>query len=259
IKCAHIEGGEVSGTIDEIFRHCNSKLAYCHFVSSQAAKKRVRLLGEADDSIHVIGSPELDFHAEPSGYDIKDVLSHYQIEQPDFGICILHPVTSETSLMRQQARDLFNALTQSDRYFVVIKPNNDPGSDDINRVIATLDASRFRILPSMRFGRFSELLKKAACIVGNSSAGVREAPFLGVPSLDVGTRQADRATGVSISKANADNAKIIQAFLKTNWHNRFPQQTEFGHGNATVKFIKVLNSKAFWQRSMQKRFDDSIQ
>jgi UDP-N-acetylglucosamine 2-epimerase (hydrolysing) len=256
IKCAHIEGGEVSGTIDEIFRHCNSKLAYCHFVSSHTAKKRVRSLGEAAESIHVIGSPELDFHARPSGYDIQDVLSHYQIEQPDYGICILHPVTSETNLIRQQAHDLFNALTQSGKYFVVIKPNNDPGSDDINSVIATLDASQFRTLPSMRFGRFSELLKNAACIVGNSSAGVREAPFLGVPSLDMGTRQADRATGASISKANADEGKAIEAFLKINWHKRYPQQTEFGHGDATEKFIDVLNSKAFWQRSMQKHFDD---
>jgi UDP-N-acetylglucosamine 2-epimerase (hydrolysing) len=108
----------------------------------------------------------------------------------------------------------------------------------------------------MRFGRFSELLKNAACIVGNSSAGVREAPFLGVPSLDMGTRQADRATGASISKANADEGKAIEAFLKINWHKRYPQQTEFGHGDATEKFIDVLNSKAFWQRSMQKHFDD---
>ena len=127
VKCAHIEGGEVSGTIDEILRHCNSKLAYCHFVSSKTAGRRVQTLGESADSIHVIGSPELDIHAQPSGFMLQDVLDHYEISQSNYGICILHPVTSESDSMGQQAADLFRALTQSDKYFVVIKPNNDPG------------------------------------------------------------------------------------------------------------------------------------
>ncbi len=256
IRCAHIEGGEVSGTIDEIFRHCNSKLAYCHFVSSPTAKKRVRALGEASEAIHVIGSPELDRHAQPSGFCIDAVLQHYQIAQSDFGICILHPVTSETQAMRQQAADLFRALTQSGKYFVVIRPNNDPGAAEIISVIDELPAAQFRIIPSINFGRFSELLKHAACIVGNSSAGVREAPFLGVPSLDVGSRQADRACGDSIVKVAACESEKIADFLQTNWHRRYPQQTEFGQGDATEKFIDILESDAFWQRPMQKSFND---
>ena len=222
IKCAHIEGGEVSGTIDEVFRHCNSKLAYCHFVSSKSAGKRVQALGEAHDSIHIIGSPELDFHAQPSGFTIDEVRAHYQIDPSDYGICILHPVTSETNIMEQQASDLFQALKSSGKYFVVIRPNNDPGSEDIITVIDALPKSQFKVIPSMSFGRFSELLKNAACIVGNSSAGVREAPFLGVPSLDVGSRQSDRAFGVSITKVDAEQQDEIARFLQQNWHNRHP-------------------------------------
>ena len=256
IKCAHIEGGEVSGTIDEIFRHCNSKLAYCHFVSSQTAGKRVQALGEVADSIYVIGSPELDIHAQPSEFLLQDVLDHYEIAQADYGICILHSVTSEVGDMGQQAADLFRALKQSGKYFVVIKPNNDPGSEGILSLIDTLPEAQFKVIPSMRFSRFSELLRNAACILGNSSSGVREAPFLGIPSLDVGSRQTDRAFSASICKLAAEDTVGILEFITTNWFKRYERQGEFGDGNATQKFIDLLKSDAFWQRSMQKKFHD---
>ena len=256
VKCAHIEGGEVSGTIDEILRHCNSKLAYCHFVSSKTAGRRVQTLGESADSIHVIGSPELDIHAQPSGFMLQDVLDHYEISQSDYGICILHPVTSESDSMGQQAADLFRALTQSDKYFVVIKPNNDPGSEGILSVINTLPEAQFKVIPSMRFGRFSELLRNAACILGNSSSGVREAPFLGIPSLDVGSRQTDRAFSASIAKLAAEDTQGILDFIATNWQKRHERQAEFGDGNATQRFVDLLKTEAFWQRSMQKQFHD---
>ena len=256
VKCAHIEGGEVSGTIDEILRHCNSKLAYCHFVSSKTAGRRVQTLGESVDSIHVIGSPELDIHAQPSGFMLQDVLDHYEISQSDYGICILHPVTSESDNMGQQAADLFRTLTQSGKYFVVIKPNNDPGSEGILSVINTLPEAQFKVIPSMRFGRFSELLRNAACILGNSSSGVREAPFLGIPSLDVGSRQTDRAFSASIAKLAAEDTQGILDFIATNWQKRHERQAEFGDGNATQRFVDLLKTEAFWQRSMQKQFHD---
>ena len=256
VKCAHIEGGEVSGTIDEILRHCNSKLAYCHFVSSKTAGRRVQTLGESADSIHVIGSPELDIHEQPSGFMLQDVLDHYEISQSDYGICILHPVTSESDNMGQQAADLLRTLTQSGKYFVVIKPNNDPGSEGILSVINTLPEAQFKVIPSMRFGRFSELLRNAACILGNSSSGVREAPFLGIPSLDVGSRQTDRAFSASIAKLAAEDTQGILDFIATNWQKRHERQAEFGDGNATQRFVDLLKTEAFWQRSMQKQFHD---
>ena len=256
IKCAHIEGGEVSGSIDEIFRHCISKLAYCHFVSSQTAGKRVQALGETAKSVYVIGSPELDIHAQPSGFVLQDVLDHYEIAQSDYGICILHPVTTEAGDMGQQATDLFHALKKSGKYFVVIKPNNDPGSKDILSLINTLPEAQFKVIPSMRFGRFSELLRNAACILGNSSSGVREAPFLGIPSLDVGSRQTDRAFSASISKLAAEDTNGILKFITANWHKRYERQAEFGDGATTQKFVNLIKSKEFWQRSMQKKFHD---
>lgn len=257
IRCAHVEGGEVSGTIDEVFRHCNTKLAYCHFVSSDAAVDRVRRLGEPLSSIYKIGSPELDFHARPSGVTLQQVRDRYDIGFDAYGICTFHPVTSEAETMGAQARDLFGAMMASGRNFVVILPNNDPGSEDIVQVIRDLPRDRFRILPSMRFAHFSELMKNAACIVGNSSAGVREAPFLGVPSLDVGTRQNARSDAPSITSVNAHETDKIAAFLQDEWGRVYANDGQFGQGAAADQFVSILKSDAFWGRGFQKVFQDN--
>ncbi|WP_137701070.1 UDP-N-acetylglucosamine 2-epimerase [Marimonas lutisalis] len=256
IRCAHIEGGEVSGTIDELFRHCNTKLAYCHFVSSQSAARRVMALGEPAEAIHAIGSPELDFHSRASGTTIDAVKAHYAIPFDEFGIATFHPVTSEADTMGAQAAALFGALKASKRPFVVILPNNDPGSEDILKVIRALPKDRFRAIPSMRFAHFSEAMKNAACIVGNSSAGVREAPFLGIPSLDIGTRQNNRSQGASITSCEASDSATITRFLAGEWGKRYPRDAEFGEGNAAQRFVEVMDDPGFWSRSLQKEFHD---
>ncbi len=256
LRSAHVEGGEVSGTIDEVFRHCNSKLATHHFVSSAEAAGRVMALGEPRESIHVIGSPELDFHAQPSGVTLAEVKAHYGIPFDQFGICVFHPVTSEAETMAAQARALYAALAESGRNFVLIAPNNDPGSDEIFRAIDALPKDRFRLIPSMRFAHFSELMKNAACMVGNSSAGVREAPFLGLPSLDIGTRQTNRATAPSLFTATAFDREAIAAFLNTQWGRTQASHTAFGEGRAADRFVQVLRDPAFWSRGLQKQFKD---
>ena len=256
IRSAHIEGGEVSGTIDEIFRHCNSKLASHHFVSSDAAKARVMKLGEPEGKIHVIGSPELDFHSGPSGVTLDDVRARYDLPDGPYGIVVFHPVTSEADTMGQQARDLFGALEASGKTFVVIAPNNDPGSEDIFAVLDGLPKDRFRILPSMRFAHFSELMKNAAAMVGNSSAGVREAPFLGTPSLDVGTRQTNRAEAPSLRSVAAADTDAIAAFLAEEWGKRYARHDAFGQGDAARRFAEIVSDPAFWEGDLQKRFHD---
>jgi UDP-N-acetylglucosamine 2-epimerase (hydrolysing) len=256
IRSAHVEGGEVSGTIDEVFRHCNTKLATHHFVSSADAAARVMALGEPRESIHVIGSPELDFHSRPSGVTISDVKARYGIPFDDYGICVFHPVTSEADTMAEQAGALFGALASSGREFVVIAPNNDPGSEAIFRVIEGLPKDRFRLIPSMRFAHFSELMKNAACMVGNSSAGVREAPFLGVPSLDVGTRQTNRGSSPSITAVQAADRAAIERFLREEWGKPHTPHTAFGEGLAADRFVAVLRDPTFWTRGLQKQFTD---
>lgn len=257
IPCAHVEGGEVSGTIDELYRHCNSKLCRYHFVSSEAAAKRVQSLGEHPDDTFVIGSPELDIHGAPSPVDLVEVRRHYGVDFAEYGIAIFHPVTSERDNMQQQAEALFGALESSGRCFVVISPNNDPGSDGILEVISQLPVDRFRVIPSMRFAYFSELMRHASAIVGNSSLGVREAPFLGVPSLDVGTRQQNRATAPSITQAAATDADAIGRFLDESWGTTFSRSPAFGEGDAGARFVEILSDESFWVRPKQKSFYES--
>jgi UDP-N-acetylglucosamine 2-epimerase (hydrolysing) len=256
IRSAHVEGGEVSGTIDEVFRHCNTKLCTHHFVSSEAAARRVRTLGEPEETIHVIGSPELDLHARPSGVTLDEVRARYAIPFADYGVATFHPVTSEQDTIGRQAADLFGALADSGRHFVVIAPNNDPGSQAIFDVLERLPPDRFRLLPSMRFAHFSELMKNAACMVGNSSAGVREAPFLGLPSLDIGTRQSNRSDAPSVTACAAADRAAILGFLASHWGREAAPHDGFGQGTAAERFVATLARPDFWTLGLQKAFRD---
>jgi UDP-N-acetylglucosamine 2-epimerase (hydrolysing) len=258
IRSAHIEGGEVSGTIDESIRHCNTKLCATHFVSSEDAKARVLSLGEAPERVFNIGSPELDTHAQPSGVSIEEVKARYAIPFDDYGIVIFHPVTSEVDSMGAQAASLFGCLVQSGKHFVVIAPNNDPGTDDIFAVIEALPKDRFRLIPSMRFNYFSELMKNAAVMVGNSSAGVREAPFLGLPSLDVGSRQNNRAQADSIICASAFDQRAITDFVQSHWSHQPPPNDDFGNGQSASQFVAVLQTPDYWLQEQQKSFVENL-
>lgn len=262
IFSAHVEGGEVSGTIDESIRHCNTKLCATHFVSSDSAKARVLALGESPDRIFNIGSPELDTHARPSGVSLEEVKTRYDIPFEEYGIAVFHPVTSERDSIGAQAASLFSVLKASGKNFVVIAPNNDPGTEDIFEVLNLLPRAQFRIIPSMRFHYFSELMKNSAVVVGNSSVGVREAPFLGLPSLDVGTRQQSRAEAKSITICSAFEQEKIKKFLYLMWGKRQGCDTSFGHGKAANLFVQTLQNDEYWGKSLQKGFtkqDEAMQ
>jgi UDP-N-acetylglucosamine 2-epimerase (hydrolysing) len=256
IRSAHVEGGEVSGTIDESIRHCNTKLCATHFVSSESAKARVLALGESPERVFNIGSPELDTHARPSGVSIEEVKARYAIPFDDYGIAVFHPVTSERNTMGAQAASLFDVLEGSGKHFVVIAPNNDPGTEDIFAVLEKLPPERFRLIPSMRFNYFSELMKNAAVMVGNSSAGVREAPFLGLPSLDVGSRQNNRAQADSVTVCSAFDTATIAAFLRSHWAARASTDQAYGQGLASAQFVSVLEQAVYWSQPQQKAFSE---
>lgn len=255
---AHIEGGEVSGTIDELFRHCNSKLCLLHMVSSEKAKKRVLQLGEPEKNIFVIGSPELDIHGNNSGVHIDQVKKRYDIKFDEYGICIFHPVTSEVDTIEQQAKSLFEALNLSGKNFVIILPNNDPGNKIIKKKIYKLDRDRFKILPSMRFNYFSELIKNCGIFVGNSSAGVRELPFLGICSIDIGSRQFRRSDSKSIFQISPYEKNSIIEVINQNWNKRFPKDLAYGVGNASKKFVEILSRDEIWNNPLQKNFRDQL-
>jgi len=259
ILVGHIEGGEVSGTIDEMFRHSISKLAHIHFVSNNNAKKRLKLLGELEDKIFIIGSPDLDLMSS-SLPSIEKVKNRYELRYDSFGIFIFHPVTTSLDTLKQDIDVCCEALVKSKKNYLVIYPNNDPGSEIIIKTIHEKfdNNNNFKIIPSLRFEYFLTCLKNADYIIGNSSCGVREAPFYGLPAINIGMRQENRANSNSIINCNSNINEILSAISKTYTMKREPSY-EFGDGKSAQHFLKVmmsiLDQNIDIQKSISKVYD----
>lgn len=256
ILIAHIEGGEVSGTIDELIRHAVSKLSHLHFVANEQSKKRLIQLGEATNSIYVIGSPDIDIMASKKLPTIEQVKEHYNIDFDEYNILLYHPVTTEVDNLAGQCRNLVDALIASEKNFVVIYPNNDHGSDIILNEYLRFDGNeKFKVFPSMRFEYFLTLMKCSNSMVGNSSAGVREAPFYGVPTINLGSRQKNRSLADTIINTEFDYQEIIQA-LNDVGNLSASYVHEFGDGRSDQQFCDILKKDDVWNKCNQKYFID---
>ena len=110
----------------------------------------------------------------------------------------------------------------------------------------------------MRFNFFSELIKNCSIFIGNSSTGVREVPFLGIPSIDVGTRQNNRSKNESIKQVNSFDQKNLEYYLKKNWNKKYKINLDYGKGSAAKSFVEILLNEEIWKRPLQKNFKDSI-
>lgn len=257
ILVAHIEGGEISGTVDELIRHSVSKLSHIHFVSNIAAEKRLLQMGEMKSSIFVIGSPDIDIMFSEHLPDLQTCKSYYQIEFDHYGIAMFHPVTTEASEMESYAQHFVQALLEDHHDYVIIFPNNDLGSKHIINAYQQLkDNPRFRIFPSVRFEYFLTLLKNARFIIGNSSAGIREAPYYGIPIINIGTRQQNRAVHADIINTDYNKESIVAALNTIDAHVLMPSQADFGSGNSTELFLQTLIDSAIWKLNHQKQFSD---
>ncbi|WP_461588416.1 UDP-N-acetylglucosamine 2-epimerase [Winogradskyella sp.] len=253
---AHIEGGELSGTIDELIRHSVSKLSHIHFVSNNEAKNRLLQMGEIDASIYVIGSPDVDIMFSDKLPSLTEVKKYYEITFENYGLAMFHPVTTEENEMKKYAEDFVNALCESKKNFVVIFPNNDLGSTHILRAYKKIkNHPRFRIFPSLRFEYFLTLLKKADFMIGNSSAGVREAPYYDVPTINIGSRQKNRVFADSICNIGYDKESIVNAIKKIEAVT-IKSEMPFGEGNSAEKFLNCIQDDEVWKLSHQKQFQD---
>ncbi|MDA1330221.1 MAG: UDP-N-acetylglucosamine 2-epimerase [Chloroflexi bacterium] len=256
VLTGHIEGGEVSGTIDELIRHAVTKMSHIHFVSNEAARVRLIQLGEREETIFSIGSPDIDVMNSPALPSIDDVRRYYGFEFHKYGILLFHPVTSELAELRGQIQIVVDELIASGLNYIVIYPNNDPGTDFIISEYARLaDHPQFKIYPSMRFEYFLSLLKHSQVIIGNSSAGVREAPHFGVPAINLGSRQKNRTSCDSIIHVDIDHGVIKAAINHAMIVPRFAQSL-FGDGASAQRFYDILNSSEFWKTETQKYFVD---
>ena len=255
---AHIEGGEVSGTIDELIRHAVSKLSHLHFVANEEARDRLRQMGEQGSNIFTIGSPDIDVMMSDGLPALDEAMSRYEIpfQDQDYAIALFHPVTTERDSIRQQSRDMVQSLIDSGLNYLVVYPNNDPGTLDILEEYRVLEERKnFRLLTSMRFEYFLTLLKHTRFIIGNSSAGIREAPFYGVPSVNIGSRQFNRAHLASILHTDTDRRQISTAIASALQMQPEPLAA-FGNGDSCEQFMKIIREESFWHTERQKIFID---
>ena len=257
ILVAHIEGGEVSGTVDELIRHSVSKLSHIHFVSNKHAAKRLIQMGEIKESIFTIGSPDIDIMFSDQLPDLKTAKEYYKINFEEYAIVMFHPVTTEIKEMQHYAEAFVTSLLQDNHNFVVIFPNNDLGSQFIIDAYNKLKENpRFRVFPSLRFEYFLTLLKNSQFIIGNSSAGIREAPYYGIPIINIGTRQQNRAVHADIINTDYSEKGIKNVLLIVDSHKVQNITDDFGQGNSNELFLQCLQKDSIWTLNHQKQFRD---
>lgn len=259
IYIAHIEGGEKSGTIDESIRHAITKLSHVHFVANEEAKKRILQMGEDESNIYIVGSPDIDIMMHEKLPSIEKVKEKYVIPFSEYAIVMFHPVTTSHDDMADYAKTFVSALRKSGDNYVVILPNNDWGRDFIIHEYRKLEGDEhFVIYPSLRFEYFLSLLKNAQYIIGNSSAGVREAGIYAVPAIDIGNRQKDRydLNCEEIINTDYDEKEILEA-IKCVKNKKLEPSFVFGDGNSAQYIMDVLKKEDFWNMEIQKKFIDA--
>lgn len=257
ILVSHIEGGEISGTIDELIRHATTKMSHLHFVANQEANRRLIQMGESEERIFVIGSPDIDVMKGSELPTINEVKEYYQIDFNEYGILIFHPVTTELSSLKDQIQNLVSAAIESGENFVVIYPNNDTGTniilDEYKRISTN---KKFRIFPSLRFKYFLTLLKNSNYIIGNSSSGIREAEVYGIPTINIGTRQKNRSENKEIINIEAIKKIILESINRIRNVKILPISNFSKNFDSAEKFYELLCDKKIWEISFQKQFID---
>jgi len=255
ILTAHIEGGEISGTIDDTIRHAVTKLSHIHFVGSPAAKNRVIKMGEIKKHIFNIGSPDIDAIVKKKLPKIKNIKKRYSIKFDNYSILLWHPVTSKINTLREDTNKLIKFIDRLNKNFVIIYPNNDPGSKIILNCYKKIKNTKYKVLKNLRFENFLALLKSAKFIIGNSSSAIYEAPMLGTPAINIGNRQHKRINSKIIKNLGIDEMDIIKIhkFLKS--YKRIEKKF-YGYGNSDKKFLDILLKPSLWNISKQKFFSE---
>lgn len=260
IKVAHIEGGEVSGTIDESIRHAITKFSHFHFVANEEARNRVMQLGEDQDSVYIVGSPDIDIMYSKRLPTIEEAKKYYGITYPDYSILMYHPVTTDLDNLERNVKALVDAVEVSKKNYVVIYPNNDSGSETILKEYERFKGNdRIVVFPSIRFEYFLTLLKYARFIIGNSSAGIREASVYGVASVNIGNRQQGRVDIKNGYILHVDDSfEAITNSIKEVKKLELEPESFFGNGKSDELFVEIIKDEKIWRKDYQKKFVDIL-
>ncbi len=262
IPVAHTMGGEVSGTIDESIRHAVTKFAHLHFPASAGARERIIRLGERPEDIHLVGCPRIDLVAEilasrSASADDRifelGVGDRLDLAQP-FLLVSQHPVTTEYGAGEQQIMATLDAVREVELPAIVLWPNADAGSEDIARGIRKLrernQARNMHFFKNLSIDVYVGLMARTACLIGNSSSGIREGAFIGTPVVNIGSRQAGRERGHNVLDVPHDSGPIAAAIRRQLGQRRFATDPIYGDGKAGPRIAEVLATHAV---SIQKR------
>jgi UDP-hydrolysing UDP-N-acetyl-D-glucosamine 2-epimerase len=253
IPLAHTMGGEISGTIDESIRHAVTKLSHLHFPANAAAGERIVRMGEAPDTVHVVGCPRIDLvreiardhdgipHAE--WLDREGVGSQIDVTRP-FLLVNQHPVTTEYGHGKDQIWETLMALEALQMPTIMLWPNADAGSEDIATGMRTFREKRkpeyIRFYKNFPIETYVRLMLLCACTVGNSSAPIREGAFLGVPAVNIGTRQGGRDRGPNVLDVGYGRDAILDGIRRQLAHGRYASDALYGDGAAGPRIAEVL-------------------
>ena len=252
IPVAHTMGGEISGTIDESIRHAVTKLAHLHFPANPAAADRIIRMGEPPSTVHAVGCPRIDLvreiaagdgvpHAE--WLDREGVGAHVDVGKP-FLLVNQHPVTTEYGQGKEQIWETLMALHELQIPTIMLWPNVDAGSEDIATGMRTfrekLKPEYIRFYKNFPIETYIRLMLSCACVVGNSSAPIREGAFLGVPAVNIGTRQAGRDRGPNVIDVGYDRREIVAAIRRQLAHGRYAADHLYGDGKAGGRIADLL-------------------
>lgn len=256
IPVAHLEAGEVTGTIDEPIRHAISKFAHFHFTTNTFATKRLVKMGEDKKYIYTVGNPSLDSIKNIKTIPIKRLEKEFDLNLKEpFIVVMQHTVVSELDEIEKHVKQTLDAIKELNIQAIIIHGNADAGSRKISKLIKK---SKIKQFETISFEKYINLLKNATALVGNSSSGKMEAPFLKIPSINIGTRQSGRPKTISVLDVSYDKNKIKKSINKTILDKKFlkkikKQKSLYGDGNSSKKIIKILETINLEKIPIQKK------
>jgi len=272
IHLAHTMGGEVSGTIDESVRHAVTKLAHIHFPANKEAAKRIERMGENPEHIYITGCPRIDVVKEilndnknGNGIDeeefwnkYKGVGAKFSLNREKFLLVVQHPVTTEFNKNRRHMRETLMALYNLKMPTIMLWPNADAGSDEIAKEIRTFREKYktnnwLHLFKNLPMEIFIKLMDMCACMVGNSSSAIREGSIIGVPAVNIGTRQQGRCRGENVIDVNYDREEILDAINKQLKNGKYKPDFIYGDGKAGMRIANILAKIDLSKVPLQKR------
>ena len=252
IPVVHVQGGEVTGSIDEKVRHAVTKLSNIHLVSNEASRNRVIKMGESIGSVFVTGCPSIDLAKEivDEGQSIntkeiqKGVGANLDADE-NYIMVMQHPVTLEWEDSTSQIIETLHAIDSVGIQCYWFWPNVDAGSDSSSKAIRSFRESgkgkNIRFLKNLPPEDFLILLNHAKCMVGNSSVGIRESSYLGTPVVNIGSRQKGRDRGLNVIDVDHNRSDIINSIKSQIIHGKFTSESIYGDGGAGVKIADILS------------------